>query len=313
VRLDHTVDSLADEVDELRRLEWAGAPFLAEHPAGQIADVRELGDEDALLDAAALDHPLDPPRGVGVELDPGLADDLAVLPLLLASVLERLELLREAEVPLASRGEADVAADSRDAERADVLAVVVEADHVPGAVLREEGVGVDGPFRLLVATDRVVGELDRTLLGDRVLELRQPSAHLRRVVRVAHLDAHRGLGRLLDEAWPAQREVLQREAERLGIGELAFEHVERGLEGCELVLLQLELGEEVVLGAEVVELLAGELVALRVERNAEGDQLRAVGVEAARECLVRHLRVSLHRRLDVPRGERPSFRHEERD
>ena len=71
----------------------------------------------------------------------GLADDLAELPVLLAAVLGGLEFLRQAEVALPPRGEADVAADPRDAERAHRLAVVVVADHVPGAALGEEGVG----------------------------------------------------------------------------------------------------------------------------------------------------------------------------
>ena len=71
------------------------------------------------------------------------------------------------------------------------------------------------------------------------------------------------------EAGPAERQVLQREPERLGVGELAVEVEQRRLERGELVVLEVEPVEEVVLGAERVELLAGELVALRVERHAE--------------------------------------------
>jgi hypothetical protein len=231
----------------------------------------------------------------------------------LAAVLRGLELLRHAEVALPAGGEADVASDARHAERAHGAAVVVVADHVPRAALREEGVGVDGPLRLLVPADRVVGELDGALLRDRVLELRQAARHLGGVVRVAHLDAHGGLRRLLVETWAAEREVLQGKPQRLGVRELALEHVESGLERGELVLLQLELGQEVVFGAQRVELLAGELVALRVERDAEGDELGAVGVEAAREGLVGHLRVALDGRLDVTRGQRPPLGHEEGD
>ena len=115
------------------------------------------------------------------------------------------------------------------------------------------------------------------------------------------------------EARPAEREVLQREAQRLGVGELALEQVERGRQGGELVVVQLELVEEVVLGAQRVELLAGELVALGVERHAERDQLRAVGVEAACERLVAHLGVALDVRLHVPGGQRPPLGHQEGD
>ena len=68
-----------------------------------------------------------------------------------------------------------------------------------------------------------------------------------------------------------------------------------------------------MLGAERVELLARELVALGLQRNPERSQLGAVGVEAARECLVRHLAVPLDVRLHVASGEQSSLRHEERD
>ena len=85
------------------------------------------------------------------------------------------------------------------------------------------------------------------------------------------------------------------------------------MESGELVVVEVEPVEEVVLGAERVELLARELVALRLQRNAERGQLGAVGVEAARECLVRHLAVPLDVRLHVASGQQSSFRHEERD
>ena len=66
----------------------------------------------------------------------------------------------------------------------------------------------------------------------------------------------------MTEPRTAEREVLQREPEGLGVGELALEGVEGGLQGRKLIVLELEPIEEVVLGAEVVQLLAGELVAL---------------------------------------------------
>ena len=164
---------------------------------------------------------------------------------------------------------------------------------------------------MVVARDRPVVELHRALLRDRALELRQPARHLHRVVRVEHLDAERRLGRRLGEARPAEREVLEREPQRLRIGELPLEQVERRLKRRELLVLELELGQEVLLGAERVQLLAGELVPLRLERHAEREELRAVGVEASRERLVRHLGVALDVRLDVARRQRPPFRHQE--
>ena len=171
--------------------------------------------------------------------------------------------------------------------------------------------GLSVRSRDLVARDRPVLELHRALLRDRALELREPAGHLGRVVGVEHLDAQRRVARRLGEAGPAEREVLQREPQRLGVRELALEQIERGLERGELLVLELELREEVLLGAQRVQLLAGELVALRLERHAEREQLRAVGVEAARERLVRHLRVALDVRLDVARGDRPALRHQE--
>ena len=119
--------------------------------------------------------------------------------------------------------------------------------------------------------------------------------------------------RRLVEAAAAEREVLEREPQRLRVGELALEQVERGQKRRELVVAELELREEVALRAQRVELLARELVALRRERDAERDQLRAVGVEAARERLVGHLGVALDARLDVTRGQRPPLGHQEGD
>ena len=111
----------------------------------------------------------------------------------------------------------------------------------------------------------------------------------------------------------AEREVLQREAQRLGVRELALEVVERGLQRGELVVVELEPVEEVVLRAQRVELLARELVPLRVERHAQRGQLGAIGVEAPRERLVGHLGVALDVPLHVAGGERPALRHQEGD
>ena len=223
------------------------------------------------------------------------------------------ELGRRAEVALAPGCELDLAADPRDAEGADVLAVEVPPDDVPDAVVGEEGVRVERPLGDLVARDRPVLELDGALLRDCALELREPARHLRGVVGVEHLDAARRLGQRLGEPGPAEGEVLEREPQRLGVGELALEQVQRGLERRELLVLELELRQEVLLGAKRVQLLAGELVALGLERHAEREQFCAVGVEAACERLVGHLGVALDVRLDVAGRQRPPLRHQERD
>src|SRR6185437_1053081 len=125
--------------------------------------------------------------------------------------------------------------------------------------------------------------------------------------------AARRLGRRLAEARASEREILEREPQRLGVRELPLEEVEGGLQRCELLVLELELREEVLLRAERVQLFAGELVALRLERDAEREQLSAVGVEAPCEGLVRHLGVALDVRLHVARCDRSSLRHQEGD
>ncbi len=163
----------------------------------------------------------------------------------------------------------------------------------------------------LVAGDAPVVELQRPLLRDGRLQLAQPARELRRVVRVGHLHAHGRLRRRVREARAAQREVLQGEAERLRVRELALEQVEARLERRQLVVGELERRQEVVLGTQGVELLARELVPLRLERNAEREQLRAVRVEPPRKRLVGHLRVALDVLLHVPRGQRAELGHEE--
>ncbi len=257
---------------------------------------------------------LDPPGRIGGDVDLRVADDLAELPVGTAAVVLDVELRRQPEVALAAGCEPNVGADPRDAERADVVALEVVSDHVPGAVLRQQRVRIERALLLLVAVDRPVAELDGPLLRDRAFELTEPSLKLRRVVGIAHLDPSGGVGRGCGErpGRTSEREVLQGEPQRLGIGKPAFEQVEAGLERRELVVVELELGQEVALGPEGVELFAGELVAVAVERHAQRDELRTVGVEAAGECLVAHLLVALDVRLDVPRRQGAALRHQER-
>ena len=223
------------------------------------------------------------------------------------------EVRRDPEVALPARREADVSADTRDLERPGRPAIQVVTDDVPVALVETQRIRVHRPLARPGAAGAPVSEADRALLRDRGLELRETTGELRRVVR--HADAHAlgGVRGGLGEAGAPEGEVLQREAKRLRVGELALEVVERRLERCELVVVEVEPLEEVVLGAQRVELLSGELVALRLERNAERGQLRTVGVEAARERLVRHLAVALDVRLDVTGRQEAPLGHEEGD
>ena len=94
-------------------------------------------------------------------------------------------------------------------------------------------------------------ELDCALLRDRALELAESTRHLRGVVLVDDLDPKRGVGRRFREAAAPEREVLQREPQRLRVRELSFEQVERGLQRRELFVLELELRQEVLLRRSV--------------------------------------------------------------
>ena len=112
VHFDDALEPALDLFDESRRCEWACPSFLAEDPAGQRVQAGVRRFEDIPLDLAELDHPVRPPSGVRIELDFGLPDDLAELPVLAAAILRRLEVCRRPKVSLPSRGEADVPANT---------------------------------------------------------------------------------------------------------------------------------------------------------------------------------------------------------
>ena len=133
---------------ELVGLDRDRPPVLAQDPGSELRQRRVAGDEDAVLQLSGVaECALDPPRGVARELDPRLADDVADLPRRPAAVLVDVELRRNPEVAFATCREADVTPDPRNAERADVLAVEILADHVPAAVVGEEAVGIDACVR----------------------------------------------------------------------------------------------------------------------------------------------------------------------
>ncbi len=306
---DHALDGSLHELDELGRLQGACSPFLVQDPGGEPAEAGVLGHEHVPVDTAAVgEGALDEPGEVLGQLDPRLARDLTDLPRRAASVDGSVELLRNTKVTLAAGGEPDVGSDAGDTEGSLLFPVVIPPDHVPGAGVREEGVRVDRPLRLLVPLHREIAELHRPALRDRALELREPPRHLLRVVRV--VDLHGRLPAGLERGRPAECEILEREPKRLGIGEAPVEEMERRLQRCQLVVLEIEGREEVLLGAQRVELFPGELVPLGMEWHAERDQLAPVGVEAPCKGLVGHLRVPLDVGLHVSRGDRPTLRHE---
>jgi hypothetical protein len=201
-----------------------------------------LGDEDAVLDTVPrpgvfrFTH-----HAVSGQRRSGLALDVAELPLCSSTDLLDAEARRDAEVTLPAGGETDLRADPRDAEVLHDVVLEIEPDHVPGAVLRQQRVRVHGPLALVVTRDRPVGEPHRPLLRDRRLELAEPALELRGVVGVAYLDADSGRGRSGSDASRAsEREVLEREPERLRVGEPSLEEEQARLKRCELVVVEVE-------------------------------------------------------------------------
>ena len=113
----------------------------------------------------------------------------------------------------------------------------------------------------------------------------------------------------------APRELLERQPQRLGVGELAVEQAERHPQRAELGVRELDRRQVEVLRRQRVALrlvrAVGRLVHLQVD--AERLELGAVGVEAARERVVVHARVALDLLLDLERRDRAPLGHQERD
>src|SRR5207302_9923693 len=111
------------------------APVQAQHPGGEPGRVGVLRHEYPVLEPAGVaEAPLNPPRRVPGDLEASLALELADLPRGTIPVRLDREVRRDAEVALPARREADVRLHPGHPERAQVLAIEILADHVPGAV-----------------------------------------------------------------------------------------------------------------------------------------------------------------------------------
>ena len=307
--------------DELRVL----AP--REHPRDELADRGVLGliDHAAALDAVRLRHlakravlaevALDQPGDPLADEDLGGALDLAHLPLGARRVVAAVEVLGRGEVVLGLGRVGDLALDPAEAEDAHGVALVRVADQIELAVAEDQVVGVDLAVGDLVALHRVVRELDALAARDRGLDLREALRELlaAAVGREAHVDRH--VLALVERARPAPRDLLEREAQRLGVGELAVEQAERRPERRQLAVGELDRVEVVVLGRKRVELGLEEALGrlFDLERDAEALELGAVRVEAARERVLVHRAVSLDLALDLERRDGAAVGHEERD
>src|SRR6201992_4022715 len=111
-------------------------------------------------------------------------------------------------------------------------------------------------------------------------------------------------------------DLLQRQAQRLGVGEAAVgEEQQRGRERGELGVVEGDRVEVEVLRRQRVERRLEEPLSrlLDAEWDAEALQLRPVRVEAPREGVVVHVAVALDLALDLQGRDRPPLSHQERD
>ena len=159
---------------------------------------------------------------------------------------------------------------------------------------------------------REVLELDPLAAVDRGVDLRQAARQLGAAGRRGDAEADRALGGRVERARAAPGDLLEREPQRLGVGELAVEQAERRLQGGELGVGELDRRQVERAARERVVLLLGEPVGRLVDAqvDAERVELRPVGVEAASEGVLRHVGVAFDVATDLRGGDRTPFRHQ---
>ena len=189
------------------------------------------------------------------------------------------------------------------------------ADEVELAALVEQLVGVDAALRDLAGLHREVLELDPLAAVDRGVDLGQAGGDLGAAGRRGDAEADRALLGRVERARAPPGDLLQREPQRLGVGELAVEQLQRGLQRRVLLVGEGDRREVEGLGRERVVLLLGEALGGLVDAqlDAERVELGAVGVEAARERVLGHVRVALDVPPDLRRRDGPPLRHQIRD
>ncbi len=182
-------------------------------------------DDPAVAPEVAFDLPGD---ALGDE-HPRDALLVAELPVRAVGVGARIEVLRTVEVVLGLGRVRDLASHPGEAEDADRLALVRETEEVELAALEEQVVGIDLAGGDLVAAHRVVVEDDRLVAEDRGLHLREPGGELVAARRGGDPQRDRALLGCAQRARPAPGDLLQRETQRLGVGEFTVEQGQRGL------------------------------------------------------------------------------------
>ena len=243
--------------------------------------------------------------------------DLPQLPVGAAAVVAAVEVLGRREVVLGLGRVADLALDPGEAEDAHRLALVRVADQIELAAAEDQVEGVDLALRGVAALHREVGELDRLAARDRGLDLRQALGEVAAAGARGHRHLDRGARLALGErVGMAPGDLLQGEAQRLGVGEAAVgEEQQRGRERGELGVVEGDRVEVEVLRRQRVELGLEEPLAglLHPELDAEALELGSVRVKAPRESVVVHVAIALDLTLDLESRDRPPLRHQERD
>src|SRR6185437_16443787 len=109
-----------------------------------------------------------------------LSDSVPVpqLPLRTVGIGARVEIGRAAEIVLGLGRVGNLAANPREPEHPDRLALMRVAEQIELTTLKEQVVGVHAPRADLVASHRVVVEDDRLVAKDRRLDLGQPYRQL---------------------------------------------------------------------------------------------------------------------------------------
>ncbi len=311
-------EALARLADELRRPEHARVLAEAEHPGDEQARdrVRRPVDAAAVLALAHLavgaEGALDLPGDVVGHPDRRGAERVAELPRDPVGVFARVEALRPREVVLGLGRVGDLAADAREPEDADRAALVRVADEVELAALEQQQVRVDLARLGAPGLHREVLELDPLAPVDRRVDLGQAARQLRPAGRRGDAEPDRALGRRVERARPAPGDLLEREPQRLGVGELAVEQAQRRLQGGELGVGELDRRQVEGAARERVVLLLGEPVGRLVDAQVDAQrvELRAVGVEAPSEGVLRHVGVAFDVATDLRGGDRTPFRHQ---
>ena len=173
-------------------------------------------------------------------------------------------------------------------------------------------VGVDAARAHLVALHRVVLEQDRLVAEDRRLDLRQARREIVPARRSRDTQRHRALLRRAQRARAPPRDLLQRQAQRLGVGEFAVQQAQRGLQRRQLLVRERDRRQVEVLRAQRVVLLLRRPVGRALDRqlDAQRFELRAVRIEAARERVFVHAAVALDVATDLQCRNRTALGHQ---